>query len=256
MIRPALLVLVLAAVPTFAQTQSAPDDASRQDLKALIAQVDDDYEHRDEPGRLADMEAKLVRAEKLAPNDYDVLWRQARLYFWRADDPAMPDREKSATGKKAWEYGDRAIQANPNRVEGYHYAAAGMGEYGLGIGVFTALRQGIEGKFKDRLGKAEKIDPNFQNGAIQTAWGRFYDKLPWPKRDPAKSEKYLLEALKKNPDNVRAHVYLGELYAEEDHPKEGRQQLQSALVNPPGRYDAPEERRWQKVARDDLAKIK
>ena len=75
---------------------------------------------------------------------------------------------KSQIGKLAWDLGERAIKANPDRVEGWNYAASGMGNYALGIGVFAALRQGIEGKFKDRLSHAEKIDPGFEAGAIQT----------------------------------------------------------------------------------------
>ena len=62
-----------------------------------------------------------------------------------------------------------------------------MGNYALGIGMLRALREGLEGKFKDRLSRAEKIDRSFQGGAIQTAWGRFWYELPWPKRDARKS---------------------------------------------------------------------
>jgi tetratricopeptide (TPR) repeat protein len=254
--RALLVACVLTASSAVAQTGRPTDDASRQDLAALLVGADEDYAHRDEPGRLDAVEVKLTAAERLAPNDYDVLWRRARLYFWRSDDPALSDREKSVLGKKGWEYGDRAIQANPQRVEGYDYAASGMGNYALGVGVLTALRQGIDGKFRERLGKAEQIDPGFQNGAIQSAWGRFYFKLPWPKHDPQKSERYLLEALKRNPDNVRVRVYLAELYADERHPKEAKQQLQKALAKPPGQYDAAEEKRWQQVARDELAKLR
>ncbi len=254
---PCILLVVLVASPALAQQQPAagppPHDAVRQgDVASLLAKADAAYARRDAPGALDEVRSSLEQAERRAPNDYEVLWRLARLYFWLSDDPALPNKEKSRLGKRGWEYGDKAIAANPNRVEGYHFAAAGMGNYSLGIGILRALGEGIEGKFKDRLSHAERIDPNFQNGSIQTAWGRFWFKLPWPKYDAKRSEAALLAALKRNPDNVRARVYLADLYEKEDEGKAARAQLEKALSGQPGRYDAPEERRWQAVARAEL----
>lgn len=258
-----LTCVLLAAAPVRGEAADAPapsadrpggDDASRQELAALLRAADAAYDGRDDPGALDDLKARLEEAERLAPDAYDVLWRQARLYFWLSDDPALGAEKKSQLGKKSWDYGERAVKADPRRVEGQHFAAGGMGNYALGLGILAALRQGIEAKFKERLSAAEKLDPDFQRGAIQTAWGRFWFKLPWPKYDGKKSEKALLAALKKNPDNVRARVYLAELYEKEGEEKAAREQLERAAAGEPGRYDAPEERRWQKVARDLLGK--
>lgn len=239
----------LAGAPARAETSPA-----RPDVAALLERSDAAYARRDEPGALEEVRASLEEAERLAPDDYEVLWRLARLEFWVADDPSLREKDKSRVGKRAWEYGDRATRANPDRVEGWDYAAAGMGNYALGIGIFQALGEGIEGKFKERLSRAEKIDPDYEHGAIQTAWGRFWFKLPWPKFDGRKSERALQTALEKNPDNVRAHVYLAELYARQGHPDRARSELEKALAHDPGRYDAPEERRMQAVARAELEK--
>ncbi|HSN13924.1 MAG TPA: tetratricopeptide repeat protein [Anaeromyxobacteraceae bacterium] len=255
-----LLALALALpAPALAQTpppptpaEAAPAAAPRPDPSALLAEVDREWPQRDAPGAIDRIRGRLAEAEKLAPDDYGVLWRQSRFYFWLADDPALPKGEKSKLGKVSWEYGDRASRAAPARVEGWNYAAAGMGNYALGIGIFTALRQGIEGKFKERLGKATQIDPKFEHGAIHTAWGRFWYELPWPKYDAKKSRKALEEALAQNPDNVRARVYLADLAKKEDRSEEARKELEAAVANPPGRYDAPEERRWQAAARERL----
>ncbi len=250
--------LVLAqAAPRSDATQQPPPPregaASRAQLAPLLAQADTSYTRRDDPAQLTAHRAQLAEAEKLAPNDYEVLWREARLYFWLADDPAIPPKEKSRLGKTGWDYGDRATAANPGRVEGWHFSAAGVGNYALGIGVITALRKGIEGKFKERLSHAEQINPNFESGAIQTAWGRFWYELPWPKYDARKSRAALEAALTKNPDNVRAHVYLAELHLKEGRPDAWQAELRRATAAAPGRYDAPEERRWQDVARRMLA---
>lgn len=246
----ALLALLLAADPAPAAAPPATVPAAGPSrLEATLARIDALWKVRDEPGKALEAEEALEQASKLAPGNYSVLWRRARQLFWRADDPELSRDEKSRLGKEGWEVGDRAAAARPDRVEGWFYAAAGAGNYALGIGVVTALFQGIEGKFRERLERAEAIDPGFNVGAISTAWGRFWYELPWPKYDAKKSEARLREALALNPKNVRAQVYLAELFFKEGRSEQARALLAAAAAQVPGAYDAPEERRWQARAR-------
>jgi tetratricopeptide (TPR) repeat protein len=246
-----LLAGVLLAGPAWPQPGPAPAG-----VRDLLARVDSAWTSRDQPGKLQEIHALLDKAEAAAPGDYGVLWRTARTYFWESDDPGIPNEEKSHIGKKAWEYGDRAAATNPAGVEGWYFAAVGMGNYSLGIGILKALGEGIEGKFRERLTKAEKIDPRFFDGGIYTAWGRFYFKLPWPKYDARKSEQNLQKALQINPAHVRARVFLAELYLKENHPKEAKALLEQAAAHSPGSYDAPEERRAQARAKEVLGEMK
>lgn len=241
------LQAALAPLETWAALAPV-DDASRHAGAATLAQLDEAWARRDEAGGLEALRAAQDDAAAAAPDDYEVLWRRARLFFWLADDPALADAEKSKLGKQGWDAGEQAIAREPDRVEGWHYASAGIGNYALGIGVFRALREGIEGKFKAHLARAEALDPAYLSGGIQTAWGLFWQKLPWPKYDAKKSERALRAALARNPDNVRAHVYLAQLYRREGRQDEAAVELGLALTHPPGRYDAPEERRYQGVA--------
>jgi len=249
---PVLAVAQAAATPAPA-TPAAP---SGDEVERLLAEVDAAWPERDAPGSFEAIKAKLDAAEKLAPNAYGVLWRVSRWYWWAGDDTKLPEAEKSRFGKLGWDYGDRAAQADPKKVEGWFYASAGVGDYSLAMGVVSALLKGMEGKYTERLSKAEQIDPKFDSGAIDTSWGRFYYELPWPKYNPARSEIRYQMALGRNKGNVRARVYLGELYLKEGHPKEARSQLEKAIAAPPGAYDPAEERRYQAVARELLAKTK
>ncbi len=248
--RPLLAAAALSVLTLVAPAAAA---GSPPEVEALLRRSDAAYARRDEPGALDEVWSTLDEARRLAPDDYEVLWRLARVEFWEADDPAIASKEKSRLGKQAWEDGDHASRINPDRVEGWNYAAAGMGFYALGIGMLQAMDEGIEGKFKERLSRAERIDAGYSHGAIQTAWGRFWFKLPWPKYDGRKAERELRKALEENPDNVRAHVYLADLYRKEGHRDRAREELERALAHEPGRYDAPEERRMQAAARAALA---
>lgn len=242
-----------AAPPGALATEAAAAPSPGAELEARLDEVDALWRDRDGDGKMEEMKRKLDLAEQRAPADYGVLWRISRWYYWAADDLAVSAEEKSRLGKVGWDYGDKAAEANPKGVEGWFYATAGVGNHSLAMGVVTALMKGMEGKFVDRLKRAEQLDPNFDDGAIDTTWGRYYFELPWPKYDGEKSERWLHKALSKNPKNVRARVYLAELYLKEDHPKHARTQLEKALAVVPGAYDAPEERRYQVRARELLA---
>jgi tetratricopeptide (TPR) repeat protein len=235
----------------------AQADPAVNDVDALLAKADAAWAVRDQPGKLDELAADLDAAAKQAPNSYAVLWRQARHLGWLAEEPRLADAEKSRIGKRAWELGDKASALEPNKVEGFFYAMSGVGNYSLGIGVISALAKGIEGKFKERLARAEAIEPGFEGGAIQMSWGRLYYELPWPKHDARLSEKFLRDSIARNGDNVRAHVYLGDLLLDEGRKEEARAAYQraDAVVVVPGRGDPPEQRRWQLVAREAIEKL-
>jgi tetratricopeptide (TPR) repeat protein len=252
----AVALSVHAQAPAEKSAGGPQQGAHMAKVGELLERVDAAWPKRDDPAQMETIRSALKEAEALAPQDYGVLWRLSRLNFWLADDLTIPEAEKSRLGKISWEQGDRAAAVNPAGVEGWFFAAGGMGNYALGIGVLTALTQGIEGKLKDHLSKAESINPTYLQGGIFNAWGRLYYELPWPKYDARKSEASLFKAIKINPDNVRARVYLAELYLKESHPKEAKKLLQEAISHEPGRYDAPEERRYQTRAKELLKSLK
>jgi tetratricopeptide (TPR) repeat protein len=267
---PLLLATLMAAEsgPTASAANSAANPAPEPgtvpapaepagDIDTLLARADAAWVVRDQPGKLEELAAALDAAGTLAPRSYAVLWRQARRLGWLAEDPKLADSEKSRLGKLAWEAGDLASALEPTRVEGFFYAMSGVGNYSLGIGVVSALMKGIEGKFKSRLARAEAIEPGFEGGAIQMSWGRLYYELPWPKHDARQSEKHLRDAIARNAENVRAHVYLGDLLLDEGRLQEAREAYQRAVavVVVPGKGDPPEQRRWQVVARQAIEKL-
>ena len=246
-----------APSPSAATAQAAPQPApAPAELAALIAEIEANWVVRDQPGKMDIDLALLQKAEKIAPGDYEVLWRMARHWYWLADDPSITGEEKATRGKLTWDWSDRATQANPSRVEGWFYGSAGVGMYSIGISIIKALLDGMESKYTDRLKKAQAADPAYYGHGADVSWGRYYYELPWPKYDGEKSELSFRKALRGTPTNLRAKVYLAELYLKEDHPAEARKLLDAVLAAKIGAYDPPEERRAQGLARAALAQIK
>lgn len=212
-------------------------------LPLLTARIDELYAHRDERAAWTEEQRLITAALERAPASYDVLWRAARVFFWLSDDPAAAIDQRSRWGKQGWDLAERAVAARPNDVAGHYYAAICMGNYALGLGLMKALSMGMEGKFKDRLKRAGELNAGFDNGGIAMAWGRFHDKLPWPKRDRARAQQHLREALTLNPHSLRARVFLASSLIDSDRAREAKSLLDEVTAAPVGRYDPPEERR-------------
>lgn len=236
------LLATLITDPVLPTTNAA---VPQVDVTSVTARADELFKRRDQPGVLAQIAALLDPALARAPNDYELLWRVARADFWRSDDPDLSMEDRVKAGKVGWDVAERAVAQNPNRVEGHFWAVGTMGNYALGLGIVKALTQRIEGKFLARIQAAERIDPRYADGAIPVAWGRYYDKLPWPKRDVQKSIAYYRKVFEINPYSLRARYYLAELELEEGNVNEAKRLIDEIAAAPVGRYDAPEERRFK-----------
>src|SRR6202171_4896807 len=211
---------------------------------------DELWKKRDETAVEKQLEG-IVREHLTAePNSFEANWRFASLLNWEAD--GTDGDEKAALGKQAWEAGDKAIVAKPQDVRGHYYSGVGVGLYSEGVGILTALSQGLEGKFRDRLQTAMKIDKNYLDGAPQVVWGRYFYKLPWPKRDVDESIRVLTETVKSHPRNWRAKIYLADALVGDARTDEGRKFVQKVL-DAKGGGDPPEDKRLKDRARKWMA---
>jgi hypothetical protein len=145
------------------------------------------------------------------PDNFEAAWRMARATRWLALRSAQ-EKSKRRLATKAMKWAQRAIDLRPGRVEGHFYYMMAVGEYGSTLSIPRALYEGIGGKFEDAGLRAYAIDPDFDDGEVITALGRFYFVLPWPKRDLAKSRRFLEELRARHPETLTGRYYLAETY--------------------------------------------
>ena len=62
--------------------------------------------------------------------------------------------------ERAIEMSDEAMGADSTNAEAHYQAAHAVGRYAQGIGAFTALRQGLAGRIRERLDAAIRLDPH------------------------------------------------------------------------------------------------
>jgi len=199
------------------------------------------WHQREDPKVLEEVRTLAATEQGKNPNDYDANWRLASVFVWEAD--GLPDGDQKAkVAKQAWDIADKAAQARPKEVQGQYYAGTGLGLYSEGVGILTALGQGLEGKFRAYSLAALRIDRDFLDGGPLMLWGRYFFKLPWPKRDVGQSIKVLTNTLVKHPNNLRVKLYLAEALLSDGRKPEARKQLDEIAAVPPG-IDPPEDHR-------------
>ena len=212
--------------------------AATAPLPALLARVDDLYRRRDDKAAWHEQQRLVQSLIARAPNEYGVLWRAARFYFWASDDPVFHKRTALALGQGRLGPGGTCDRRQPQRRRRVLRAALCMGNYAMGLGVVKALSQGMEGEVPRSTGAGAGVEPGYEIGGAETAWGRFFDKLPWPKRDKRKAEEHLRKAIELNPYALRARVYLASSYLDSDRAPEAKRLLDEVAAAVPGRYDA------------------
>jgi len=198
--------------------------------------------------------ARMAKAELAKdPNSFEGNWRRASLLVWQADGAADGSELKAQLGKLAWEAADKAALARPDDVRGHYFAGTGIGLYSEGVGILTALSQGLEGKFRDRIQAALKIDKDYIDGAPQVVWGRYFFKLPWPKRDVGESIRVLSAAVTQHPRNLRAKLYLADSLTDDGKGGDAKKLAQEA-AEAKLQGDAPEEKRMKDLAKKWLSR--
>jgi hypothetical protein len=226
-------------------------------VKASLARADALYAAREKDGNDAKAAAELRTLTKAAPVSFDAWWRLARAVWWLGERTGDRDRLR-ALAEECREAAAAARKLRPNAAEGLYFGALCVGSYSKAAGLLTALREGLEAKFRDPLITLSQSAPAMDNGGVFNALGRYKFTLPWPKRDLDQSVAHLERALELHPANLRGRVYLAETLAARDRSDDAakaRRLVSEALAAPVGRYDTAEELHAQGLARSLAVKL-
>lgn len=184
------------------------------------------------------------------PLSYEANWRISRSYFWLSDQMGDSEGEEhKSIGELGMQYGRAAIQQNPSGIEGHYYYALSVAQYGLGISIIKALVQGLGSEYEDHLKTVMKINREYDDAGALRAMGRYFYKLPWPKRDLDRSIEYLKQATRITHWNCRGHVYLAESYLKKGERNSAREDLMLAIKEEGSLKREVDQSRWKETAR-------
>jgi cytochrome c-type biogenesis protein CcmH/NrfG len=239
-----LILLALSLVVAVPASAATPE---------VLASLDALFNRRSESAAVKELEETLKKELQATPEDYELIWRKGRLLVWQADG-ASDGRLKKVLGKQAWDACEHGVKLAPQRVECQYFAAGGIGTYSQGVGIMKALKDGLEGKFNEKLDAAIKIDGFYERGGPLLAKGRYHYELPWPKRDLKQSAKLYEQVIAKFPENLRAHYYLAETLLADDKAEKAREAILKVKQGSVA-YDPADGRRVQEWAKKVEADI-
>lgn len=133
--------------------------------------------------------------------------------------------------------------------------AANMGALAESFG----MRQGLKYRksIKEALETVLRIDPGFEDGSADRALGRWYAKVPHLfGGSEREAEAHLRASLKYDPNNTASHLFLAELFLENDRKAEARAELQAVLDAPVHTEWTPEDREFKQRAKALLEKTR
>ena len=207
---------------------------------------------------LENAEASIISYRKVLEADaksYAACWKIARAYSFLGDmlpeTKEMRDRHKER-GVEGMRYAKKALELNPQGIEGHYYYTLSLAQYSKGISIIKALAKGLGPDYEEHIGKALEIDKMYDYAGPLRAVGRYWYKLPWPKRDIKKSIGYLEEAVASAPTNIRGHVYLAESYLKAKEKELAKEQLQKALEIVPDLKIEVDAKRWKRRVKELL----
>jgi hypothetical protein len=244
--------LLLAASSLSAQP-AAPTSSPAAATADFAARFDSLFPDREQVKVLEQLQTMAEERVKAKPDDFEARWRLARLYCWEANGFDDGEEPKAELGKQCWDEGEKAVALRPDDVHSQYWATVGMGLYSEGLGIISAIAKGIEGKYKNRVQRAIALDKSYVNGGPTMLFGRFWWKLPWPKRDNDEALRLLRETVAAHPKNLLAQLYLADALWSDGKKAEAKAAAQAVAEAAPG-DDPPEDRRSISRARAWLAK--
>jgi tetratricopeptide (TPR) repeat protein len=140
-----------------------------QTVEELIAQGDDFSTKKFDNEKAL---AKFIEADKLSPNNWEILWRLSRSYVDISEHmPSSTDAQKDAQLVKyqmAYDYADKSVKLAPDKSITYLRRAIANGRIALFKGVFSVI--GIVNDVKKDLEKAIKLG----NGGSEVQASSYY----------------------------------------------------------------------------------
>lgn len=168
---------------------------------------------------------EYLAAVKLAPTNYEALWKASRSLVDNGD--LVETKVKGAAEKQkkffqdAEAYARKAVQANPNDAMGHFSLSAALGKHALLLGKKDQIAMSKE--VRSEIEKTLELDPN--NDGAYHAFGRWHRRMAEiggakrliggllygsiPKGSMEDSEKYLRKAVELKPNYINHRLELG-----------------------------------------------
>ena len=218
---------------------------------SLISQADELFAGREVLSNCEKSVALYEKVLEVDPQNYEAAWKIARSLKFLGDKYPTGD-ERIEILKKGEELAKKAVEINPQGVDGHFWLGVCLGRIGEERGVLNSLF--MVGPIKDEMEAVLKTEP--QHDGAHHVLGVLYRKAPgWPlsSGDINKAEEHALLAVKYGPNRTLNHLGLAEVYIARDKNKEAKEEL-LIVINLPLEPDRIPEDTNDKARGEELLK--
>ena len=245
-------LFVTAALPARALAQSAAEHIALGDRAHVAMNAPVALKHYEE-------------AIKVDPRSYEALWKATREAV-DVGEYTQNEDDRNRLYTEAESYARRAVEANPNGVEGHFHLARALGRKALSLGKRDQVK--YAGEVRSEALEALKLDPK-DPGALhvmgmwnynvmrlsgmtrffakQFLGGKVFDSANW---DDA--QRYMEESVRFEPNRLVHHLDLARVYAARGDVERARAQYELTIKGTPSEYN---DRHYQAEASEELGKL-
>ncbi len=240
----------LAVLAALALSLALAAPAGAATAAELIKQGDALYAQRADLAKARQAAQAYAQALSADPKSEQAAWKLARTYYWIGKH--SPEDQKLDIFQKGVDAAKKAIAINPKSAPGHFWLGVNYGVYGSAKGIMESLS--LVDPIKKEMAAVIALDPDFEAGGPYRVLGRLYFKLPGLfGGDNDEAIKNLKIAVQKGPKRYLNHIYLAEVYYDEDEPGKAKELLEVVVAGPPEPGYEPETAEWKAQAKKMLA---
>ena len=207
-----------------------------QELDSLLNVADEMYD-----AKQYEEEFKILKnAEEIASDDFEVIWRLARVHF-NLSDNTKDEKAISDNIYAGFDYAEMALEMDSCRAESHKWFGILIGRKGEIEGTKQRIINSYQ--VREHTLKAIELDPDDDgNYHVMGRWHFTLADLSWFKRTIAsivyetppkasfeEARDYFQKAIELDPEDVRNYVWLGKTYIELDDEQFAENAFQQAL---------------------------
>jgi hypothetical protein len=251
-----LTIAVLFWVPLVVQAEpragSIPSQTQAPSSGAdPIAEADGLFAYGEDRGRDRQALSIIEGALETRANEYQLLWRAARVYYHVGDDAETG--EKGHYFERGIAAGQRAVALQPTGVEGHFWLGANYGGLSEVQGMIRAFQ--MIKHVRAEMETALRLQASYEDGGAYLALGELDRQLPRLFGGSVKRAiAYLEQGLRVAPQNMAMRLALAEAYLDAGRRDDGHRLLLEILHLPVLPARARANRATQEKARQLLSK--
>lgn len=224
------------------------------DSAALMKQADELFAQRADLAKAqqaADLYEKALAAD---PKNEEAAWKAARVLYWIGRN-TKGDENKVKVFERGIADAKKALAINPKSLGGHYWLGVSYGLYGSAKGVTKSLS--LINPIKEEMAAVIEQDPKYDEGGPYRVLGRLYFKVPGIfGGSNSQAIENLNTAIKHGPTRWLNHLYLAEVYIDEDENGKAKELLTLVIKGPAPQGLEPEYAMWKAEAEKLLKGIK